>query len=452
MKKQRISDLLDGLEFDGITLSANTEAPVSSIKDRTLRKVRAQGRAPKRSGLRGTMRFGHAAACIAFVLLISTFTACAASPAFRSIVFSVLTLDTTDTGELSAENTQTFSTVEGMDGISMHYIPMDMERWYEFLDGVLISTQAPYYQTITKDYTLEELRTETVDQTVEWRGRSVHLHFVYTPDQGGLPSIPLEDCDDFYGHGYTNTTADTLLMWIPSEDGDYANGDELVEVPVIYHLKTGELTDLAANIDMRELSDECSSLFPGDDFLYAISASYSNFFDRASYETGEVEHISTPEPGTGKILHQTVYWVGQSRTLYQMTDDGEWDVLVSGLSNLEWSAGNGLLTGETQDQHVAVVDLLNDTIYEFPELALGGYTALRHDSGDLIALTRSSGTFSNGLGVQQIGILSPEDHQLHLLERESHTYDSCCGWLDENRFAILCQKAGQYYLCLYEFA
>lgn len=441
--KQRISDLLDGLEFQDIEMAVNPETPVNHIKARTMRKVRAANRLRKQPRWRRMTRLGRATACIVLILLIGTATACAASPTFRNTILSLFKLSATDTGELSSENTETFTMVEGMDGVSIHSIPVDLEDWSEFLNGVLISTEAPYYQVVTEDYQLEALPTETVEQTVEWRGRSLYLHFIYTPAQGGLPTIPLEEGIEC-GYGYTNEDADAILMWLSVEE------NESIDLPAIYHLDTGELTDLAAKIDVTELPENgYGSIALRNDFLYITNSSYSDFFYRASLETGAVEEVAAPETGTCTILNETIYWMGLNRTLYQLTDDGQWEVLVSGLSNLEWSAGDGLLIGETEDQNVAVVDLFNNTIYELPALELGGYTALRHSNGDLIALTRTLGT--NGLGIHQLGIISPDDRQLYLLDRESGTYDDVCGWLDENRFAILCQKDRQYYLCLYEF-
>lgn len=444
--KQRISDLLDGMEFEGVELTECPEIPVNRIRERTMKKVRQSTQTKKAHTLSSIKRVWQIAACIVLVISIGTVTAFAASPAFRSKLLSVLRLEAHDTGDLSPINTETFTTVEGMDGVSMHYIPLnspaDDEHYYEPDDGVLISyDEEPYFQAVTEDYQLEVLETKEVNETIQWQGESVTIHFAYATYQDQLyfnhlngPSVSR----------YSSGNTDEVLLWMPRGIDD---------IPVVYNLSTGALTDLTEKIDWNDLpsDEERVSLGLCDGSLYYTDDSYpapAEFLYRANCDTGEVVKISAPEAGRGYLDSGSVYWMTPIRKLYRLDEQDQWVPILEEISNLTQGV-RGLLTGETKENHLAVADVLNNTVYEIPDLEIGGYSAYRYSDSGLIALIRMN--LSMSLGVSQIGILSPEDGQVHLLERDMNTQDDCCGWFDENRFVIMCIKDGQKYLCLYEF-
>lgn len=444
----KISDMLDDLQPDAIDLTPEQAPNTAKIQSLTEKKLRAAQPEQNRRAARPALRAAMAAAA---VLVLGFVTVCAASSSFRSSVLSLLHIGTQPSAALTLSDSREFTLAEGMEGVELHYLVTRnrSEEGFSFYNNILISySESPHFQRVTTDYQIVPMEEQFYQQTITCRDRTIEVAFYYTyQDDGKMVTV---------GNAHPTSDPDVVMTWLELQHTDSDENTQTSSVPIFVNIQTGEVTDPTANagvdggVDLTDLPGRAYMKYVDyDEAMFVSLRKWPFTVYRAHFADGTVESIPCPESqGTAQRVDGSLYWLGESGTVYRLTESGQWETVLESVGRLNWGNGGVLYGTTSQDAVPVVVDICNGEIYTIPEWQGIHFTATRYEGGEKIALIQqNSATFR----INAIGLLSQEEGTVQILSRESGQNDYAYGWLDTDRFMILCEKDGEKYICLYEF-
>ena len=448
--------------------------PPPDLKGRIRRALETPPARPRRRALLAALAALAAAACLLTAAL-------AASPEFRAAVLTFFRLEEPEQvpGPDTITEDSPVAVGPGANGpVEAQYIRLEGPGWQvwdgllgQFDGGALLNDQ---FYTVD-DSGLVEVTTQIAEVDAVWDGTEFHL---------ALPWARLDDRVVCYGSGTsadgTHTAGLTAipgrtdvveLTWSDTRPGRPRS------YPMLYHLDTGEITDIFAPYD-RAWVEQAGEKWLSPDLKHAIIRDDSGCY-LARLEAGTLMPLAEltgweVEPGTNVCFaddHTLLItcWDRMEGRVYSWSYDLERGTLTqtvdgedltlywgsSGLSARGWLYGLDISSGGG----VTVVQLSTGAraAVEGFTCAEEGFFEINADGDKLLYQVSAYGEDHLGFqGHSQLGVLDLEKGVFTLLDRENYAAlrEGSLGWFVNDRVAIAAHGADShedFYLYLYRF-
>lgn len=387
-------------------------------------------------------RIVRVAAIVAICCALLGCTAYAVSSWIRSEVLvddaGDITLDLSDTEVLH------FVSSQSMDGVSIHYMPIERKNII-FQNGTIYDPSSGFYE-VTEDYELVALEHQCVSISLDKNGKTytIALKYVITGD-GVITNLGT----------YTEVNGEILLNAVAADQWCW---------PVYLNVLTGEYRDAMPDLDEDRFEMNVSFIQPfRDGFIVSTmnsrigDAEVGNprFLYWVSSDCQDIRKLDVPIYGVYEaVVGDTLYIRDGSGYCYYMDDEFRFQ-RVEGIERTSDMMSKGLLAYPGEDSTLKIADFYAGIIYDVVDLQVNesnvgvtlGYSATRNSPDGKIAVYRVD-TFTNDL---ELAVLDKNSGQLRQLTVYSGYQIDGWGWLDDNRLWMIYSDSVRRYACIYDF-
>lgn len=391
------------------------------------------------------------AAFAAAMISLLVFGAFAADIDFKQISVNLLKLGSVDADMGNAQRME-FQKLESADGVSVHYLELDIPGGYSFKNGLIYHQRGGIYQ-ISSDYQLVPVEGNRIQNEIEKKGTKFYIDYQYV--KTGTEIIVL--------NGAQNIIDDQTVLANAWSKDQYC-------WPVILNLETGMVTDALPHFSPDDFEGRTcysepfregillTTIKSSDVFVDGVLNSYNKLY--YIKDGRKLIEIELPKGNNSSFYceNNTIYWKSGSGPLYQLNDQYEFQQIDELRTTDDLS--NGLLTGRGTNNTLVVNDYYSNRQYVIDEITpdrwdfyeTTGYNASRYSEDGKILITYSFDDYEGRTRrITEMGLLDPDSGTLNMLETHSNFKIYTFGWLDDNRFAIIYEKGVRKYICIYEF-
>ncbi len=332
------------------------------------------------------------------------------------------------------------------EGVTVHYMELDPVIQYSYFHGMFHGWSSGY-QRITEDYTFEQIEMQTADIYFDKNGRTYKTRIVYLDTEYGV----VTKAKNIY---QKNINGEILVDLYCPQGGHWA---------VYFNVETGAYRDALPQWTEDDFEGNVSTVeaLKGGLMVTTLVDAEPNGYN-VHYWIGsgykEPRKLDIPREGVETIFNDTLYYQNPKGHLYIMDDNFELQLYAEYETNDMLT--NGLLTVETEDGKVGVLDALTNELYVFPDIdaseveidEVSGMHAVRYGTDGRIALVLSQVDWDElRLELVQIGVLDLERGELRMLQIPYDLQVFGAHWLDENRLGVIYKSEDRQFFCIYEF-
>ena len=340
-----------------------------------------------------------------------------------------------------------FSSGQGVEGISMYYMPIG--RCSISCGGGVIYEPASGFYRVTEDFELVPLEHKTVSLELQKKDKTYSLELAYVVMDGQIVS----------NQGtYTVTRGEVLLNLISADQWHW---------PVYLNVSTGEFRDAMPKLDQDSFDLDVSHIRPlRDGFLVAtmdtrspaINKSSTRYLYWVSGDCSEVRRLDVPENNVYEtVVGDTLYYRDGSGRYYYMDKSFGFHP-VEEVNRTEGVAINGLVAFRGDDGNLEIADLTNRAVYSVTDMAVAysdvsmslAYFATRNSADGSIVICRLNYTMLSLTNIE-LAVLDRDSGQLQYLTVNGDYTLWGLGWLDDHRLWVTYTDGIQTYLCVYVF-
>lgn len=442
------------------------------------------------SNLRRFSSAAHKAALAAAVfvlLLVSSFTvAMAANEEFRNAVFRFFKISTPDMVlpvEDEPNQTDGLEDVENIGSTSLQGIVnveyFRMDGAFDYSDGIIYSYK-PWegydedYDAMTRyaasAYAVENGELVTLEPHYEsityiWDGESYSIHFdwyekdgvVYTNAKNYDPAASVQ-----WDVSAVEGSPDYVIVTM-----GFGQQIEYTQRPLLYNLRTKELSDVLSVCDIPEESKVIETVFSPDLSKMVITCDGG----RIVYYYDITENVLKPMDALCNMEEPSAWFLdNETLVCISVDEDGrytcgtlrmpseEYSEIFSSMPGFGTSSESGIvLTGGRygllvdSDGATHVYDFMTGeraVVEDFQYPVENAFTTM-NIAGNKILFVRYDPE-ADGLGVSEMGVLNLETYSFVLFDREGYEvrHEDTVSWFDNDRIAISASTEEQGYLYL----
>lgn len=431
------------------------------------------------------------AVAVFVLLLFSSFTvAMAVNEEFRNAVFRFLKISTPDIVlpiEDEPNQTDVLEDVENIGSTSLQGIVnveyFRIDGTFDYCDGI-IYLHEPWegydedYDALTgyaaNAYTVETgelmpLEPHYENITYIWDGESYSIHFDWY-EKDGTVYTDAKNYDPFSSVQWDVSAVVSNPDYVILTMG-FGQQIEYTQRPLLYNLRTKELSDVLSACDIPEESKVIETVFSPDLSKLLITCDGG----RIVYYYDITENVLKPldalcnmeEPSAWFLDDETLVCISVDEdgrytcgTLHMPSE--EYSELFSSMPRFEASSESGIvLTGGRygllvdSDGTTHVYDFMTgerSVIEDFQYPVENAFTTMNREGNKLLFVRYAPE--ADGLGVSEMGVLNLETYSCILFNREGYEvrHEDTVGWFDNDRIAISASTEEQGYLYLISVA
>lgn len=431
------------------------------------------------------------AAAIFVLLLVSSFTvAMAANEEFRNAVFRFFKISTPDnvlSPEEEPSQTDALEDVENIGSTSLEGIVnveyFRMDGAFDCCDGIIYSyepwegydedydafTRYAHYAYTVENGELMALEPHYENITYIWDGESYSIDFDWYEKDGAVYTNA-KNYDPFSSVQWEVSVAENNPDYVILTMG-FGQQIEYTQRPLLYNLRTKELSDILSACDIPEESKVIETMFSPDLSKLLITCdggSIVYYYDITENVLKPLDELCNMEEPSAWFLDD------EALVCISVDEDGmytcgtlrmpseEYTEIFSSMPRFGTSSESGIvLTGGryglliNSDGATHVYDFMTGEraiIEDFQYPVENAFTTM-NSAGNKLLFVRFDPE-ADGLGVSEMGVLNLETYSFIVFDREGYEvrHEDTISWFDNDRVAISASTEKQGYLYLISVA